>query len=257
MKARCPTERPRAGRTPAQLLAIGALISPVLPGPAALAQSPPWSFSASAALATRYVSRGLDLTDGPLSPSVSAELRSGPEAAWYASTAVTALDYFHIDSEIDGGLGHRGARGSLRYDLGVYYYWYPGPAGAATHASFGETGAHLAWGSGRLVPVLDVYVSPDYFFGSGPGIYADAGADATLPAGVTLGFRYGYTHVKDLAAFQYPNYRNWILTALRSFGPWDLSLQLTDTSIDRHQCLDEPRCSLKFSLRVARNFGPS
>lgn len=233
------------------------LAAAVYPLPSCLAGAtgaPDWSWSAAAALATRDVSRGLDLTDGPLSPSISGEVRY--RSSWYLGAAITAIDYYEMDSEIDSSLGYRGSLGQLRYDLGVYYYDYPGMAGARTHASFGEGGAHLTWGSAAIVPVFDLYLSPDYFFGSGRAVYTDAGADASLPASITLSFRYGYTHVEDLKAFEYPNYRNWILSALRSFGRWDLSAQLTDTSMDRHQCLDAPRCSLKLTLRVARNFGP-
>src|SRR5487761_1994545 len=64
-------------------------------------QTPAMSWSATAGVATRYISRGLDLTNGPLVPAASAEYR------------------------VAGG-----RYGALQYDLGAYDYYFPGRVGA-------------------------------------------------------------------------------------------------------------------------------
>lgn len=165
-----------------------------------------------------------------------------------------SIDYFDINAELDANVGWRGVYGDWHYDLGLYYYDFPGHAGRQTHASYGEGGIRASFGAAPLIPIVELFLSPDYFFGAGFGVYSDIGFDATLPARVTVSARYGYTRVQNLQAFQYPNYGNWSLTATRPIGHWDLSAQLTDTTIDHTRCLQENRCSLKFGLRLTRNF---
>ena len=211
------------------------------------------SWSATASLATRYISRGLDLTNGPVAPEVSGEYRF--PSGWYVNAVATKIDYFDMNAEVDGNTGMRGSLGAVHYDLGLYYYYYPGRAGANLHASFAEFGTRLSWGSGAVIPVFELFLSNDYFFGAGRSVFFNAGADVSLPGTITASARYGYTHVADNFAFSYPNYANWMLYATRSFDRWDVSAQLTDTSIDHNHCLDENRCSLKMTLRVTRNFG--
>jgi uncharacterized protein (TIGR02001 family) len=217
--------------------------------PAAAAPAPPWS--ASVALATRYVSRGLDLTDGPASPQLAAEYRGA--SGWYVNGFAARTHYFGLTAEVDANAGFRAGFGGLRYDVGLYYYGYPG-GDPRLHASYGELGARLLWGSGAVTPVVELYVTPNYFFGAGKGLFVNAGADFVLPAWLAASVRLGYVTVEDNASFVYPDYATWLVSATRSFGKWELAAQLTDTSIKRRQCLDENRCSLKLTLRVARNF---
>ena len=235
-------------------MAIGALIIQPARGQEAV---PPnesaTSWSVAASLATRYISRGLDLTDGPLAPQFGAEYRSS--GGLYVAAAFTKIDYFDMNAEVDGNTGMRGAHGALHYDLGLYYYYYPGHAGSNLHATFAEFGTRLSWESGAVIPVLELYVSDNYFFGAGHSVFVNAGADVSLPGAITASARYGYTHVADNIAFSYPNYSNWLLSATRSFDHWDVSAQLTSTSINHDQCLRDNRCSVKMTLRLSRNFG--
>lgn len=209
------------------------------------------AWSGSATLATRYMSRGLDLSDGPPSPQVGVEYRF--RRGWYVNGYAAKTRYFGLDVEVDANAGLRGEHGRLHYDVGVYYYAYPGGA-AALHANYGEVGARLSWGAGAVTPVLELYATPNYFFGAGKGLFVNAGVDFPLPAQLVGSARYGYVTVKDNRAFAYPDYATWLLSATRTIGRWDLSAQFTDTSMHRWQCLDEGRCSLKLLLRVSRNF---
>ncbi len=215
------------------------------------AAAPAVSWSAAAGIATRYVSRGLDLTNGPWVPAASAEWRFG--GGWYVDADATKVNYFGNEFEADGSAGFRGRAGGLNVDLGVYEYYFPGTIGEKVRTK--EAGLRLSWGTGRIVPVLELFHSPNYFFGSGRSLYADVGADLRLRSVFSVSGRYGYTHVENLTAFAYPNYRNWLVTATRSLGAWDLALQLSDTSMNRSECLYDNRCSLKYTLRLTRNFG--
>ena len=235
------------------LTSITLAIQPVKSQDAPPANQSAASWSATASLATRYISRGLDLTNGPFAPQVSGEYRF--PGGWYVNAVATKIDYFHMNAEVGGNTGMRGSLGAVHYDLGLYYYDYPGRAGADLHASFAELGTRLSCGAGAMIPVLELFLSNDYFFGAGRSAFINGGIDVSLPGKITASARYGYTRVTDNVAFSYPNYTNWLLYAARSFDRWDLSAQLTDTSIDHHHCLDENRCSLKMTLRVTRNFG--
>ena len=217
--------------------------------PAPDATASPWS--ATAGVATRYVSRGLDLTNGPLAPAVSAEYRFA--SGWYVNADSVQINYFGNHLEADFNAGYRGHRGALQYDLGAYEYYFPGTVGEKVRTR--EVGLRVSWNAHPVVPVLEVYHSPNYFFGSGPSLYADAGVDMPITQGWSLSARYGYSHVQNLIAFAYPNYRNWVVTTTHSVGRWDWALQFTDTSMNRTACLDDNRCSLKFTLRITRNFG--
>ncbi len=209
------------------------------------------SWVGSVALASRYTSRGLDVTDGVLSPQAGIEYRSA--SGWYANEFIAKMRYFGMSIEADTAVGFRGARGPLQYDLGLYYYAYP-DADPQLHSNFAEVGGRFTWAQGLVHPVAEIYLSNNYFFAAGPGVFANVGADVALPGHVAMSARFGYVRVKDTVAFIYPNYSTWSVSALRSVGPWDLSAQVTDTSMRRSQCIDENRCSVKWTLRVARNF---
>ena len=209
------------------------------------------SWNGNVALASRYTSRGLDVTDGILSPQAGVEYRNA--AGWYANEFVARIRYFGISVEADTNVGVRGARGDLQYDLGVYYYAYPG-ADPKLHSNFAEAGARFVWARGPVHPVFETYVSNNYFFGAGAGLFINAGADATLPGAIAVSARFGYVTVKDNVAFIYPDYTTWSVGLTRSFGAWDLSGQVTDTSMHRWQCINEDRCARKWMLRIARNF---
>ena len=71
-----------------------------------------------------------------------------------------------MNAEIGNNLGYRGQNGRLNYDLGIYYYHYPG-ADHALHSNFGELGMKLSWGKTMVTPVVEMYVSNNYFFGAG------------------------------------------------------------------------------------------
>ena len=211
--------------------------------------APTWS--GTVGLSTKYLSRGLDISDGPPVPQAGFEY-ANPTGV-YVDGYAAKIRYFGMNAEVDGAVGYRGSRGALRYDLGFYYYYYPGAA-ASLHSDYSEVGAKLSWGAGRVVPVLETYLSNNYFFGAGKSIFVWAGADLTAPAGVTLSARLGYVAVENNRAFIYPDYATWLVSAARELGGLTWSLQFTDTSMTRTDCTDGARCSAKLSIKIAKTF---
>jgi uncharacterized protein (TIGR02001 family) len=215
------------------------------------APAPQAALTATAAVATRYVSRGLDISDGPPVPQAGFEYarRDG----WYLDGYAAKIRYFGMNAEIDAAVGYRGNRGPLNYDLGFYYYAYP-RAAPTLHANYAELGAKLSWSGGRWVPVLELYVSNDYFFGSGKGLFVWSGVDVALPAAISASARIGRVAVEDNRAFIYPDYSTWLLSGTKSGFGLAWTLQLTDTSMTRHDCTDGARCAVKLTVKIARNF---
>lgn len=213
--------------------------------------APASTWTGTVALSTKYLSRGLDVSEGPPVPQAGFEYAdlSGVYVDGYAAK----IRYFGMNAEVDGNIGYRGKWGKLNYDLGIYYYYYPG-AGPALHSNFGELGAKLTWGEGRVIPVLETYVSNNYFFGAGKSVFVWSGVDFSLPASVAVSARIGYVAVEDNRAFSYPDYSTWLLSAGKEFFGLTWSLQLTDTSMTRRDCTDGSRCSVKFTVKIAKTF---
>jgi len=209
------------------------------------------AFTATAAVATRYVSRGLDISQGPPVPQAGFEYAN--LLGLYVDGYAAKIRYFGMNAEIDGTVGYRGHDGRLNYDLGLYYSYYPG-SDPALHSNFAELGTKFTWGKGPVVPVLEAYVSNNYFFGAGRSLFVWGGADFTLPADIVAGARIGHITVADNRAFVYPDYSTWLLSAAKQFAGFMFSLQLTDTSITRSECTNGSRCSAKLTLKIAKAF---
>jgi uncharacterized protein (TIGR02001 family) len=91
---------------------------------AAPATAPAVTVSGSVALASRYVSDGVEYsTSGVIQPYVELGY-----AGFYAGVWATNAekDLLGADSEIDYYLGYRGEAGTFYYDVGYGYYTYPG-----------------------------------------------------------------------------------------------------------------------------------
>jgi uncharacterized protein (TIGR02001 family) len=203
------------------------------------------------AVSTKYLSRGLDISEGPPVPQAGFEYANS--SGIYADGYAARIRYFGMNAEVDSNVGYRGSWGEINYDLGGYYYYYPGAA-SSLHSDFGELGAKLSWGKGRVVPILETYVSNNYFFGAGKSIFVWSGADFALPASAAASARVGYVAVENNRAFIYPDYLTWLLSAAKEFFGLTWSLQLTDTSMTRHDCTDGARCSMKFTVKIAKSF---
>lgn len=237
-------------RVLAAVLALSAGFAGTARPEAAPTESTP-TFTGTIALATKYISRGLDISEGPPVPQAGFEYTN--PIGVYVDGYAAKIRYFGMNAEIDGNVGYRGQHGRVNYDFGLYYYYYP-RANPALHSNFAEFGAKLTWGDGPLTPVLEAYVSNNYFFGAGESFFVWSGADLALPEHLTLSARIGYLTVQDNRSFLYPDYATWMLSAAKQLASYSFSIQVTDTSMNRSECTDGPRCAVKLTLKIAKSF---
>jgi uncharacterized protein (TIGR02001 family) len=231
------------------IMMVGVLVAPRLSAEEWTPSVPP--VVAQVSLATHYLSRGFDISDGPPSPQLGAEwLWLG---GMYIDGYAAKIRYFGMNAEVDATLGYRSHHGALNYDLGLYYYDYPG-ADRNLHSNFAEFGSKISWGSGPVIPTLEAYVSPNYFFASGKGLFISGGVDFVLPYQITSSARIGYVTVENNRAFIYPDYMTWLVSIAKPIGGMAFSLQVTDTSITYAQCIQESRCSTKVTFKVSKSF---
>jgi uncharacterized protein (TIGR02001 family) len=211
----------------------------------------PGNFNATATYATRYVSRGFDLNDGRPTPQIFVEFDH--PLGLYVNVFATRTRYFNLGAELDYNTGYRATDGNFSYDIGFYYYSYPGSP-HDLHVNYRELGAKFAWNLGWVAPSLEAYVSDDYFFGAGKSIFVNAGPDVPLPLDLTLSARLGYLGVEDNTKFIYPDYVTWTFALARKIADFDVALQYTNTTIERSQCLGQNVCGDKFLVRVSKPF---
>lgn len=211
----------------------------------------PDDFSGTATYATRYVSRGFDLNGGRSTPQIFIEYDH--PLGFYANVFASRARYFNLGAELDYNAGYRASAGKFSYDIGLYYYSYPGSP-HDLHVNYRELGAKLAWDLGWVTPNLEAYVSDDYFFGAGKSIFVNAGPDVPLPLDLTLAARLGYLGVEDNAKFIYPNYFTWTFALSREIAGFVVALQYSNTTIERSECLGENVCADKFLVRVGKSF---
>lgn len=204
--------RAHAGESPA---------SPAPPTPAST-----WSASASAAVASQYVSRGFRQTWGK--PALQAGVEVVHPDGWSAGTWVSNVSGRYIENgklewDVYGGYG--GTAGPLGYSLTATVYRYPGAAIASTGTryDYAELSAGLSY---RALYARYNHTLTRDFFGiaraRGTG-YLDAGANLVLADGYTLNLHAGEGRVAGAGNDAW-NWRDLKVGLTRSLdGGWSLA----------------------------------
>lgn len=152
-------------------LAICAATASLALGGAAYAQEV--NFSANAGIASDYVFRGVSQTDEGPQIFGGADLSSG---IFYAGVWASNVDFYDsTDAEIDLYAGIKPTIGPVNLDLGAIYYGYLNEPGAADYA-FWEFKAAGSIPVGPATVGAAVFYSPEFFGGTGEGIYVEANA---------------------------------------------------------------------------------
>ena len=166
----------------------------------------PWDVAFGGALATDYIFRGV--TQSNHKPSVTAytELRynASPSLQWYAGVSGESIDFANRSAaEIDMYGGVRPTFGALAFDVGYWYYYYPGgqcfngnsptcftlPNGNAAKAdpSFFEVYAKGTWTvNDQWALGANFYYSPDFLATGADGEYVSGTAKYTAPTSAAL-----------------------------------------------------------------------
>jgi uncharacterized protein (TIGR02001 family) len=182
-----------------------------------------WSTSASVALSSEYVWRGVSQTDNE--PAISGSFDVAHSSGFYAGTWASNVDFDGSDAstEIDyyAGFGSDIGESGFSYDVGVLYYDYPGASDEDLDFTelYGSVSySFLTAGIAYTIDADDdsyedsVYYSLDASHDVGP---------VNLSAGVGY---YDYDFNED--------YTNWYLSASTELAGFGFALTYTDTNDD-------------------------
>ena len=169
----------------------------------------PWDVAFGGAVMSDYIFRGI--TQSNHKPAVSTYIEPryniNPNLQLYAGLGGASIDFTnHAAAEIDIYAGIRPTFGPLAFDLGVWYYWYPGgqcvdgavggglvcPLGSLTYpnlnvakkdVSFVEVFGKVTWTINDYLTIgANAFYSPDYLNSGADGTYVSATAKFTGPA---------------------------------------------------------------------------
>lgn len=195
------------------------------------------NFSASVALSSNYLFRGLSLSDDQ--PEISGSFDWGYNG-FYAGIWGSSLKPVETESmEIDYYAGYVGEVGGFTYSLDFLYYDYPGQASAGEASDIGdldyiEYGGSLAYTfGGDYAPTVGISIlhSPDFYAETGSATAYEATFGLSLPMDFGLGMHYG---VQDLDAKQQPvsSYDYYGIDLTKSVAGFDLTVGYSDTDSD-------------------------
>lgn len=121
-------------------------------------------------------------------------------------------------------------------DLGAVYFAYPGAASGRSY-DFYELYAGLGRAFGALGAGVDVAYSPDFFGGSGAGLWTGASASASFE-GLPVAFdaSFGRQTIDDNATWGTPNYNAWSVGAGTDLLGTTVGASVTGTSLSEGEC---------------------
>lgn len=193
------------------LAALSAL--PSIASAQAAAAKSPWSVSGNVGLSSEYIYRGIGQTNRK--PAVSGGFDVAHDSGFYVGNWNSSISWLadggagavSSSIEMDFYGGYKGTVGSVGYDLGVLYYYYPGtyPAGFVSPDTTELYGA-LTFG-----PVTAKYSqSTSNLFGyanSKNSGYLDITATFDLGSGFGVQAHVGKQTVKNFSAASYTDYK--------------------------------------------------
>jgi uncharacterized protein (TIGR02001 family) len=189
----------------------GVLVGSLLAvGPAA-AQS--LEISGNVALASDYAFRGISQTLEK--PAVQGGLDILAPRGFYAGLWGSSVNFgedlsagARAQMELDAYAGVAGNVASLDLDLGVLYYGYPGAASSRSY-DFVEVYGGVSRQFGALSLGLNGAFAPEFFGGSGSGLFGAVNGAVELPAAVTLDGTVGHQTIEANDVFGTPDYTFW------------------------------------------------
>ncbi len=201
------------------------------------------NFSATLAITSDYVFRGISYTDGD--PAVQGSFDyAHPNGIYLGIWATNWKDWDPdgSDIEIDFYVGYSGNLDPLTYDFSAYYYHYPGANDDEAEYDYYEFIVKLKYQLAvALSPTIGIgyAYSPEYSGEDGASNYVNGTLDFTLPLNLTLGLEIGYQDIEgdkstgngwglnDGNGYDYTHWRIGLSTELKGFG-LDVSYHNTD-----------------------------
>jgi hypothetical protein len=240
------------------------------------AEATQWDVAFGGSLASDYIFRGI--SQSARWPSVSAydELRYNPNSnlQFYAAIAGESIDYPNrAAAEIDLYGGVRPTFDKLSFDIGAWYYWYPGgrlfngfgPLGPNPNCTNGfklPGGCNVyeadlsyweVFGKATYAPNKEfmlganVFYSPSWLSEGADGLYSSVTAKLVLPEkilpknlGVYVSTEVGHYWLGRTGAFygnvDLPDYTTWNLGLAFTYKVFMLDLRYYDTDLSRGEC---------------------
>jgi uncharacterized protein (TIGR02001 family) len=244
------------------------------PPPAAPAS--PWDLAFGAAIMNDYIFRGITQSDHKPSVAEYQELRYNfnPNLQAYLGLSGESIDFpNHAAAEVDFYGGIRPTVGPVAFDLGVWYYYYPGgqcfgigadctepslPNGNVIKSdlSFWEYYGKATWTVNDSLAVgVNEFYDPDWLNSGAWGNYFSGIAKYTLPSTVHLPFgagayisgEFGHYWFGTPDAFYavpvifpsgtaYPGYNTWNFGLGFTYKVFTLDLRYYDTDLSKVNC---------------------
>ncbi|HEY6830866.1 MAG TPA: TorF family putative porin [Pseudolabrys sp.] len=249
---------------------------PVKAAPAPVVAPSPWDLAFGSAVMNNYVWRGV--TQSGNKPSVAAYFEPRynitPNLQAYVGVSGESIKFANnAAAEVDLYGGIRPTFGPLAFDIGYWYYYYPGgncyaPAGvdpactgpiptngnvAKASASFYEVYGKVVWTIGDWALGANEYYSPNFLNTGAWGNYASGTVKYTAPANLALGdvgwyvsgeFGRQWLGTSDafygvagfLDGINYKDYDTWNVGVGFTWKVFTLDLRYSDTDMNKGDC---------------------
>ena len=189
------------------------------------------AFAFNAGLATDYVFRGLDQSDGRGQAFAEADLCNKDlyAGAFTSNVNFARLGDPRADQEVDLYGGWRPQFRGYDLDLGVIYYGYLDQARGA-HDDYAEASARIGRSIGPISGAISVHYAPEFRGHAGAGWYTEATASYTVSPSVTASALVGRQTIEHAG-----DYTAWSVGGTWSFAPHlGLDLRYWDTGAHRY-----------------------
>jgi uncharacterized protein (TIGR02001 family) len=202
------------------------------------------STSASVALSSEYVWRGISQTDED--PAISGSFDYAHSSGFYAGTWASNVDYGDdASAEIDLYAGFAGEFGDsgVGYDVGVLRYIFPGE-----DYNFNEVYGSLSYS----IFSLGVAHSSDALGSGEDGTYYSLDAGYDLPMGFSLAGGVGYYDL-DEDAFGEDGYTNYYVGVSKEFAGFGFDITYSDTDSDAEDIFGDDLSDGRFIFTISKS----
>lgn len=200
------------------------------------------SFSGNVALTSDYAFRGISQTLAE--PAIQGGIDASGPFGLYAGAWSSSVNF---GEDLDGGAraqmeldvygGVARSIAGFDADVGVLYYTYPG-SGANRNYDFFEAYAGLSREVGQIGLGVSAAYSPDFFAGSGSGLWTAVDAAFSVPrTPVGLSFSVGRQMIEDNEAWGTPDYTAWSFDVVADVLGVSMGAGLDGTDLDARECL--------------------
>lgn len=205
-----------------------------------------------------YTFRGISQT--LQEPAVQGGLDLAGPAGFYAGVWGSSVNFgedlesgarAQMELDVYGGIATSFAGFDL--NLGGLLYAYPGAASARGY-DFYEVYGRVARTFGPLVMGMDGAWSPDFFAGSGTGLFGGLDLSIGIPnTPLSIDGAIGHQLIQDNETWGTPDYTSWSINTSTQFIGLGLGLGFTGTNLDEASCFGgSDLCKTRFVVNVNR-----